>query len=171
MTFRAEKTPFLINRMQLLIGILLLLMGSLIYVTDRVPEYVYFTRFFGVYAKLFGPDTHILGSLGLRLPAFFHVLSFSLISAAFMISSKKNYLSVCAGWFVINFCFEMGQKYKHTAAGITPDFFDYLPFFDNTRAYFLNGTFDWMDILAAAAGAIVAYLTLLATKTDHMSSA
>ena len=170
MTFRTENNPILLNRIQFLIGILLLVMGSLIYVTDRAPEYVYFTRFFGMHIKLFGPDTNILGSFGLWLPTFFHVLSFSLICAAFMSSSTKKYLSVCTGWFLINCCFEMGQKYKHTAAGITPDFFDHLPFFENTRAYFLNGTFDWLDILAAAAGAIVAFLTLMATKTNHKSS-
>jgi len=170
MSNRPEKNPVLISRIQFLIGILLLLVGSMIYVTDRAPEYVYFTRFFGIHVKLFGPDTGILGAFGRRLPALFHVLSFSLITASLVHASKKNYLSICAGWFLINCCFELGQKYKQTAIGITPIFFKHLPFFENTRSYFMNGTFDLLDILAAAIGAGIAYLILTATKIKKMPS-
>lgn len=169
MTVRSVSPPLLLNRMQFLIGILLLVTGSLIYVTDRAPEYIYFTRFFGLHLKMFGPDTRILGAFGLRLPAFFHVLSFSLITAAFMSAAKKQFLGISIGWFLINSIFELGQKYKHAAAGITPEFFDRLPFFENTRAYFLSGTFDWLDIAAAAFGAVAAYLLLLATQKYHFA--
>ena len=168
MTPGPASPPLLLNRIQFLMGILMLVLGSLIYMTDRSPGSVYFTRFFGMHLKLLGPGIRVLGAIGLRLPAFFHVLSFSLITASFMSCSRKNFLSICTGWFFINCGFEMGQKYKQAAAGMTPEFFRHLPFFENTRAYFLSGTFDWLDILAAAAGGAAAYLTLLATRKHHL---
>lgn len=167
MAEKKNKTPVVLNRMQFLIGLLLLALGCLIYVTERVPADVYFTRFFGLNLKLSAPDTQILGSLGDRLPAFIHVFAFSMMSAALIAATHKRMFAVCTGWFLINFVFEMGQKYKAAAAGLVPDIFRFLPFFENTRSYFLSGTFDWLDILAAAAGAGAAYLTWLATKKYH----
>ena len=63
------KIPVVIHsRTQLLTGIFLLLLGSLVYVVDRSPDQIYFTRYFGIHLKLFVADTQVLGSLGLRLP-------------------------------------------------------------------------------------------------------
>jgi hypothetical protein len=166
MTVR-EEVPFLRNRIQFLMGILVLVAGVVIYVTDRSPDAVYFTRFFGMHLKLSDPGVRLLGQFGERLPAFFHVLSFSLMTSAFAAGGRKTYLGVCAVWFFINFGFELGQKYKLAAAGITPEFFLHLPFFESTRAYFLCGTFDWLDIVAAAAGTAAAYLFMIATKKYH----
>ena len=75
--------------------------------------------------------------------------------------------AVCFGWFLVNFAFELGQKFKLTAAQMVPDSFRYLPFFEATRSYFIHGTFDWLDVFAAIAGALAAYLTWLATKKYH----
>jgi len=166
MTVNAEA-PFLRNRMQFLMGILMLVAGVAIYVTDRNPDAVYFTRFFGMPLKLSDPGVHFLGQFGERLPAFFHVLSFSLMTSSFMARGREMYLGVCAVWFFINCGFELGQKYKLAAAGITPEFFRHLPFFESTRAYFLCGTFEWLDIAAAAAGGAAAYLLMIATKKYH----
>jgi len=162
-----KKYSIIQNRKQLLVGILFLLLGSLIYVTDRDPAYVYFTRLFGIHLKLSGHGTNFLGAFGLRLPTFFHVFSFSLITASLISMNKKKYFAVCTGWFLMNCCLEMGQKFKQAATGVTPDFFDHFLFFENTRAYFLKGTFDWLDIVAAATGAIFAYLTLLSMGKNH----
>jgi len=163
----SSEVPFLRNRMQFLMGILMLVAGVVIYVTDRNPDAVYFTRFFGMHLQLSDPGVRILGEFGERLPAFFHALSFSLMTSAFVAQRRKTYLGVCAVWFFINCGFELGQKYKLAAAGITPEFFRHVPFFESTRAYFLCGTFDWLDIVAAFAGAAVAYLFMIATKKYH----
>ena len=162
-----DKTSLVLNRMQLLIGLLLLVAGCLFYITARVPADVYFTRFFGLETRLHVPDTFTLGTVGPRLPAFIHVCAFSLMTASLMENSKKKMISVCLGWFLVNFVFEMGQKYKQTAASLVPDSFRHLPFLDTTRSYFLNGTFDWLDVAAAAAGAGAAYLIWLTTKRYH----
>lgn len=164
---KTDKTPLVLNRMHLLIGLLLLVLGCLFYVTARVPADVYFTRFFGLETQLPLPDGFTLGAVGRRLPSFIHVCAFSLMTAAFMETSWKKMTAVCMGWFIVNFAFEMGQKYKQAASQMVPDSFRYLPFFDTTRSYFISGTFDRLDILAAAGGAVAAYLTWLATKNYH----
>ena len=70
------------------------------------------------------------------------------------------------GWFICDCLFELGQKYKCAAARMTPEFFSHLPFFENTRAYFLYGTFDGLDIMAYGVGAAVAFLLIMATKNS-----
>ena len=158
-----KETVIIHSRTQLLTGIFLLLLGSLVYVIDRSPDQVYFTRFFGIHLKLFNTDTRLLGSVGMRLPAFFHVLSFSLITGSFFRSGKGRYLVICMFWLLVNTCFELGQKYKTLAVKLTPDFFEYIPFLENTRAYFQKGTFDVYDLAAFFLGALAAYGLLLVT--------
>ncbi|MEN8245316.1 MAG: hypothetical protein ABFS43_10490 [Thermodesulfobacteriota bacterium] len=159
----SKESVVIHSRTQLLAGIFLLLLGSLVYVIDRSPDQVYFTRFFGIHLKMFDGGTPLLGALGLRLPAFFHVLSFSLITGAFFRSGRGRYLVICIFWLLVNCCFELGQKYKTLAVKLTPDFFEYMPFLENTRAYFLNGTFDVYDLLAFFIGGLAAYGLLLIT--------
>ena len=154
------------SRTQLLAGVFLLLLGSLIYVIDRSPDQVYFTRYFGIHLKLWAADTRLLGALGLRLPSFFHVLSFSLITGAFFARGNMRYLAVCLFWVLVNVLFELGQKYKDLAVNMTPDFFKHIPFLENTRAYFLNGTFDGYDLLAFFIGALAGFGLLLITGRD-----
>jgi hypothetical protein len=154
------------SRAQLLAGIFLLLLGSLVYVIDRSPDQVYFTRFFGIHLKMFDAGTPLLGSAGMRLPAFFHVLSFSLITGSFFRPGKHRYLCICAFWLLVNSCFELGQKYKTLAVKLTPDFFENIPFLENTRSYFMNGTFDVYDLLAFFIGGLAAYGLLLITGGD-----
>jgi len=151
------------SRAQLLAGIFLLLLGALVYVVDRSPDQVYFTRFFGIHLKIFDTSAPLLGSLGLRLPAFFHVLSFSLITGSFFRSGKSRYLVICVFWLMVNCCFELGQKYKTLAVRLTPDFFEHIPFLENTRAYFQKGTFDVYDLVAFFIGGLAAYGLLLVT--------
>ena len=151
------------SRTQFLAGMFLLLLGSLVYVIDRSPDQVYFTRFFGIHLKMFDAGTPLLGPLGLRLPAFIHVLSFSLITGSFFRSGNGRYLVICVFWLLVNTCFELGQKYKPLAVKLTPDFFEHIPFLENTRNYFMNGTFDVYDLVAFFLGALTGYGLLLVT--------
>lgn len=159
----ARDSVIVHSRTQLLAGIFLLLLGSLVYVIDRSPDQVYFTRFFGIHLKVFNTGAPLLGAVGMRLPAFFHVLSFSLITGAFFNAGKGRYLSVCTFWLLINSVFELGQKYKTKAADLVPGFFEHIPFLENTRAYFIKGTFDVYDLAAFFAGALAGYGMLLIT--------
>ncbi|MCG6909008.1 MAG: hypothetical protein LJE94_02655 [Deltaproteobacteria bacterium] len=165
---KKEEQPFVHSRTQLLAGIFLLLVGSLVYVIDRSPERVYFTRWFGIHLKLWSAEAPLLGSLGLRLPAFFHVLSFSLITGAFFTRGKKRYLAICLFWVLVNGFFELGQKYKALALSLTPAFFEKIPFLENTAAYFKNGSFDAYDLLAFVLGGVAAYGLLLITGRRNL---
>jgi len=160
---KKNRHLFISNKIQLLSGFFFLVLGSTVYVIDRSPHQVYFTRYFGIHLRLFDNDTHLLGPIGLQLPAFFHVLSFSLITGAFFNRDRWRYMAICSGWLLVNVCFELGQHYKSLAMKLTPDFFKHIPFLENTRAYFQKGTFDLYDMVAFFLGALAAYALLLIT--------
>lgn len=153
-----------LNRTQLLIGIVALLLGALVYLTLRSPDKVYFTNLFGIHEPLFDIQAPILKGIGARIPAFLHVFAFIMITAAFFSFNKKAYITICSGWFLVDACFELGQKYKDLANRLTFDFFNEVPFLEATGNYFRRGTFDVFDLLAYAVGAITAYFVLSATK-------
>ena len=68
------------------------------------------------------------------------------------------------GWFFIDCAFELGQKFKSWPSLIIPEWFDGIPFFENSKNYFLRGTFDFGDLAAITIGVVVAYFVLLTTK-------
>jgi hypothetical protein len=152
------------NKTQFFIGLGALFLGALVYLILRSPDQIYFTRFFGIHAPLLDVQSPLLRTVGQRLPAFFHVLAFSLITGAFFRRSNSIYFTVCAGWLAVNGLFELGQKYKTLAVRLVPDAFDKIPFLETTRRFFLSGTFDGYDLASAAMGAAAAYFLLLATS-------
>lgn len=149
-----------------MVGLLSLCLGVLVYLTLRSPDRIYFTNYFGIHNSLFEIQNPILIAMGNRLPAFFHVFAFSLITASFLSPSKPAYTITCASWFGIDTLFELGQKFKTQASRWVFDFFDKIPFLESTRNYFLHGTFDLFDILAYALGAVAAYMILAATARN-----
>jgi hypothetical protein len=58
----------------------------------------------------------------------------------------------------------LGQKFNTLPSGIIPDWFAEIPFLENTENYFLQGTFDFVDLAAIAFGSIAAYFVLLTTN-------
>jgi hypothetical protein len=74
----------------LLIGILLLLIGTILYLIDRPPDQIYFLfalpfeySLYCIYPPLFGP-------LNDFLPHFFHVTAFILLTAGLIDCGKKR---------------------------------------------------------------------------------
>jgi hypothetical protein len=62
----------------------------------------------------------------------------------------------------------LGQKFNDLALKIIPDWFTGIPFLENTKNYFLKGTFDFIDLGAIALGTVIAYFVLLtANKTKR----
>ncbi len=154
----------IINKVQFSIGLLGLFIGWLVYVFDRSPEKTYFIfknyigiSFYGVIPKLFG-------SIGDNLPAYIHVFSFIMMTASFFHYSRKNYIFICLFWLIVDFMFELGQKFKFYSTSIIPEYFSKIPFLDNAESYFLNGTYDVMDLAAVVFGTLTAYLILIITK-------
>ena len=151
------------NHRQVAVGLFALLAGVALYLADRPPEQVYFLRWMPRAVSLRGVLPEGLGGTGGSLPAFLHVFAFSLLTAGVLACRRPGCLAVCLAWLAVNAAFEWGQKYGVFASGLVPRFFEGIPFLENTRRYFLRGTFDVMDLAAAAAGAAAAYGVLVLT--------
>ncbi len=151
----------IINTAFILIGLAGLLVGTMVYLTDRPPGSTYFVNFIGINTSLTNFSSRVFGPFGSNLPSFIHVFSFILITAGLLARNKKGYFLVCLIWFFIDISFELGQKFNIHASNIIPRWFEGIPFFENTRKYFLLGTFDLFDIVAIASGTLVAYLLIL----------
>jgi hypothetical protein len=151
-----------INRVQILIGLLGLVLGSLVYIVDRPPDQTYFVIKSGINISLFNTFPNLFGPLSNSLPTFIHVFSFILITAGLMACQKRGYLTICLSWFCVDCGFEFGQKYDAFAAKLIPSCFRGVPFLENIQDYFLRGVFDFIDVSAIAMGSATAYFVLLA---------
>ncbi|HSD96245.1 MAG TPA: hypothetical protein VLB06_03785, partial [Sulfuricaulis sp.] len=94
--------------------------------------------------------------------------AFILLTAAVVGFSQARLTGTCAAWFVVASLFEVAQ---HPAiapiiAAEVPAWFTRVPILDNTAAYFLNGTFDPLDLLSIALGTIAACVTILLTRNS-----
>lgn len=159
-----------VNKLQVLIGAAALLVGALVYVVDRAPDETYFIYSSGVNISLPNILPNLFGPIGNSLPAFIHVFAFALITAGVISCGKRGWLIICLSWFLIDTAFEFGQKYSAWTANHIPASFRGIPVLENTKAFFLRGTFDVHDFVAMAIGAITAYAVLSATKKWRYSS-
>lgn len=151
------------NTRQILIGLSVLLFGTLIYLTDRPPDHIYFVyKNFGN-ISLYNVLPSLLGYIGHSLPSFIHVFSFILITAGLLQCQKRGCILICAFWFFTDVLFELGQKFKTSSSAMVPDWFSGILFLENSKNYFLSGTFDFNDLTAIVFGTITAYFVLSAT--------
>ena len=149
------------NTRHILLGLLLLFIGVLVYLFDRPPDQTYLIfslpfqlSFYDITPSLFGP-------IGNFLPHFLHVSAFILITAGLLNCGKKGYLAICLFWLIIDASFELGQKYNTIAASLVPDWFDGIFLLENTKNYFLFGTYCSLDMTAIIIGSIWAYIFLI----------
>lgn len=152
-----------VNKLQLLIGAGALFLGALVYVIDRAPDETYFVYSTGVNISLHNIFPNVFGPIGHCLPAFVHVFAFALITAAVISCGKRGLLISCLSWFLVDAAFEFGQKYSAWTVNHIPGSFGDIPILENTKAFFLRGTFDVYDLVATAIGALTAYAVLTAT--------
>ena len=153
----------MINIRQILIGLTVLLLGTLIYLTDRPPEHTYFIYKSFVNISLHNTFPNLFGFIGYSLPSFIHVFSFILITAGLFHCQKRGYIIICSFWFLTDIAFELGQKFKIILLEIIPDWFSGILFLENSKKYFLLGTFDLNDLIAIVFGTILAYFALSIT--------
>jgi hypothetical protein len=152
-----------VNKLQVLLGVAALLAGALVYVVDRAPNETYFVYSTAVNISLHNTLPNIFGPIGNSLPTFIHVLAFALITAGVISCGRRGWLTICLGWFLVDAAFEIGQKYSAWTANHIPGSFSGIPILENTKTFFLRGTFDVHDFVAMAIGAITAYAVLTAT--------
>ena len=104
----------------------------------------------------------LLSDISGSLPAFFHTFSFILLIAVVLNPSRAGLILTCFGWMSVELFFEIGQ-YPFFAWHLTewvPAWFDDVPFLEVTGSYFLNGTFDPMDVYFILFGTAAAFLIL-----------
>ena len=128
----------------MLIGLAVLLLGTLVYLVDRVPEQTLAPDSIG----LFSPVPSLFGVVGHNLPTFTHVFAFILLTAALLNRSKRTSITVCVGWFVVDSAFEVGQHayFAQWLSTFVPSWFQYIPILEKTKGYFVYGTFDPVDL-------------------------
>jgi hypothetical protein len=150
----------MINIRQFLIGAGVLIFGLFFYILFRDQTYFMYKFNIGNFQLLHNARGVIWNSF----PSFVHVFSFSMITASLIKDSRFRYFVVCTFWLMINCSFEFFQKYKAFALGITPSWFESIPFLGNTKNFILNGTFDLMDIFSIFAGAVAAFCVMVITS-------
>jgi len=156
-----------INRVQILIGVAGLILGSLVYLIDRPPDQTYFVYISKINISLFNTFPNFFGVLGNSLPDFLHVFSFILITAGLFSCKKGGYVIICLSWFFIDCAFELCQKFNTLPLRIIPGWFEGIPFLENTKNYFQRGTFDMVDLVAIAIGTAVAYFVVILTASKR----
>jgi len=141
----------------LAIGCLSLAAGVLVYLTDRSAMHALL-----IPAAATLPGWHRFGVIGLWLPSFVHPLSFSLFSAALLAAQPRWEYGACAFWFAVNAAFEIGQhpQIRVPLAEALGHILGQSPISRALQSYFLRGTFDLGDLIAAALGALVAAVIL-----------
>ena len=158
----------LLNKTQILIGTIGLLFGSLVYLIDRPPDQTYFVYSSPINISLFKIMPTLFASIGNNLPEFIHVFSFILITSGLIFCNKRGYLIICFSWFLVDCAFELGQRFSSWSLKVIPDWFAGIPFLENTENYFLEGTFDVIDLGAITFGTVMAYYALLATRKKRI---
>ena len=150
--------------MQILIGVIALACGSLVYLIGRPPDQTYFVYSSTINISLYGTFPILFGLIGSSMPAFVRVFSFVLITAGFDSYRKRGYLIICLCWFLVDYAFELGQRFTSWSLKMIPDWFAGIPLLENTENYFLQGTFDFTDLAAIAIGTLMAYFVLVVTN-------
>ena len=147
---------------QAIMAVLALCVGFGVYWFDRQPNGVYFLSAWPVEGN---GAAALFGSVGNYLPTFVHVYAFILLTAAVMATAPRQVAGICALWLVIDSVFELAQidVIAQAIAAHVPGWFMAVPLLENTAAYFLRGTFDVIDLVSIAAGALAAYLTITIT--------
>ena len=156
MSEKADQTS-LQYRLPLGLASLTLAVGVLLYLTDRTASSSMLLPNIGAHAKL-----HAFGTLGQWLPSFVHAFAFSLLSAAALYPRASPAYAVCVAWGSLNVLFEIGQHPLVSArlADALRDCEGWLPFAQALSNYFVRGTFDPGDLVAAALGAMAAAAVL-----------
>lgn len=145
-----------------LAGAAALAIGVLMYALDRPREGVYFL---GLVHPAVPPRVILpawLDILSDHAPSMIHVYAFSLFTAACLTPGARRAALACIAWFSVDVVFEYAQHplVSPRFAGAVPDRLAGVPFLENIAPHFQTSTFDPLDLVAIAIGAVAAYLTM-----------
>ncbi|MCX5810019.1 MAG: hypothetical protein NTX36_11730 [Proteobacteria bacterium] len=102
-------------------------------------------------------QTSWTGQLTGAFPAFIHPFAFSLIGIGLSSNTRKSRVFICLIFFLLNILFEIGQKYKIIFIKLIPQWFSSIPILENTRDFFLKGTFAVEDVIGITLGSLSAF--------------
>lgn len=143
----------------LISAFMVLAAGVAVYLFARDPQQVHFLAGWWQAQPL-----HVaqIAAVGAWLPSFAHVYALSVVTAMLLKPSRRAVFKACLSWWVIDSLFEFGQHQALAPliAAALPKWFTHVPLLDHAGRYFLYGTFDIHDLLAIAAGALAAALTV-----------
>lgn len=152
-------------RIQLSIGLAVLVIGTLVYVLDRPAEQTLLTSAIDLPSLKVG----IFGPIGRVLPTFAHVFAFILFTVVVLGNTRLASILACAGWLVVELAFELGQHPQVAtwlSAVLSPDP-DSPTIIVYTANYFVSGTFDPWDLVAICLGALTAYVVIKKTQQQE----
>jgi hypothetical protein len=135
------------------IGCVVFALGLLVYLTDRDASKA---ALIPSVAWLAG--SNVFGALGGWLPSLVHTFAFSLFTAAVLPGRSVPRYGICVAWFAVNVAFELGQHplVSGRLAELLQGGLGGLPLTQPLASYFVRGTFDPGDIVAALLGALAA---------------
>jgi hypothetical protein len=153
-----------VNYQQLLLGLICLASGTTVYFVLRSSNYVWFIPDELDISFLASVQASILTG---SAPTFFHVAAFSLLTSAVLSCERSAGAQICLIWVLIESVFEFGQ---HPIIGTWlnghfGDQLDQMTALSITLAYFINGTFDYFDLVSVVGGAWLAYWLITRTTT------
>ena len=123
--------------------------GTLVYLLDRTPGHALLIPRVAV-----ASGTPLFGPMGAWLPSFVHALAFALLTAAVLSAGSRWRYRACAAWGAVNVAFELGQHAALKASWLALTERGAVPV--PVARYFIHGTFDVADVVAAVAGAFAA---------------
>jgi len=162
---------FRIDFNQIVLGAIFLIIGILVYLFLRNPADVFFLQWinFADYEQYYinqsRGSNYFIGSL----PTFIHVISLSLLTLGVIHLPKNKQWLVPLFWFSINVLFEAFQLMSHSLN--TKLNFENIGIFLFVEKYFVNGVFDWADILFGFVGflAIIIYVEVREERIDRVN--
>jgi hypothetical protein len=140
-----------------MMGGIALALGLTVYLTDRIASHAVLTPTVAVLA-----GGSLFGALGQWLPSAVHPFAFGLFTAAVLPPRSAWRHGACAAWCMVNLAFELGQHplvSGYVVGALQAGSGQSVPS-RMLANYFLHGTFDGADMLAAVLGAVAAAAVL-----------
>ena len=144
-------------------------LGMLVYVTDRPLSHAMLMPSLDGWHRA----RPLFGALGDSLPSFAHPFVLALLTAAVLRDARSRY-GACAVWCCIDVAFECGQHpwIRESLALAVHALLDPVRLGQPLASYFLRGTFDPGDVVAAVLGGFAAAgLLRLANREGERSHA
>jgi hypothetical protein len=146
-----------VNKIQITIGVAALSIGLIVYLYDRSPDSALILQVIGV-TSAFSAVSHLFGPISGQLPAFIHVFAFALLTTGVLGCRTQGALVVCLFWLIVDVLFELGQVAENQVFGNHSGTFDTIFGSGVLGNFFRFGTFDPLDLLAMALGAVTAFI-------------